>query len=87
MQPKNNFDIRILQERESLVHIVSVRKEKKTERMAARLTPTAKGLMNAISQKMGVSDGDVLEIVLRDYAERHGIKPVYWDDPAQVEES
>jgi hypothetical protein len=66
-----------------MTHIVSVRKEKKTERMAARLTVTAKGIMNAISQKMGVSDGDVLEIVLRDYAERNGIKPVYWDEQGQ----
>ncbi len=64
-----------------MTHIVSMRKEKKTERMAARRTVTAKGIMNAISQKMGVSDGDVLEIVLRDYAERNGIKPLYWESP------
>jgi hypothetical protein len=83
MQPKSKFDIHILQEFATMTHIVSVRKEKKTERMAARLTVTAKGIMNAISQKMGVSDGDVLEIVLRDYAERNGIKPVYWDEQGQ----
>lgn len=63
-----------------MIHIVNMRKELKTERMAARLTRTGKGIMNAIAQKMGVSDGDVLEIVLRDYAARYNIEPIYWDD-------
>jgi hypothetical protein len=52
-------------------------KEPKTGRMSARLTTTCRALMDGISAKLGISDAAVIEIAVREYAERHNVKPLY----------
>jgi hypothetical protein len=36
--------------------------------------------MDGISVKLGVSDAAVIEMAVREYAERHNIKPLYYEE-------
>jgi hypothetical protein len=51
-------------------------KEPKTGKTSARLTTTCRNLMDAIAIKLGVSDAAIIEMAIREYAERHGITPL-----------
>jgi hypothetical protein len=64
------------------MYALCVTKEPKTGKTSARLTTTGRALMDAISIKLGVSDAAVIEMTLREYAERHGIQPLY-TEPAK----
>jgi hypothetical protein len=66
------------------MYVAIVRKEKRVGRVGARVTRQCRGIINAIMQRYNFSEGDVMEMVYRDYAERHGIKPVYWDEAEEV---
>ena len=57
-----------------------VRKDKKEARVGARVTRYCRGVINALMQKYNMSEGEVMEFVFRDYAERHGTQPIYWDE-------
>jgi hypothetical protein len=65
----------------NLVYGVPVRKEKREGRVGARVTKRCRGIINAIMQRYNFSEGDVMELVFREYAENHKIEPVYWDAP------
>lgn len=59
---------------------LGMRRKAKTERVSARVTRHCRGLLNAVMQKLGISESNVLELAMREYAERHGIEPVYWGE-------
>lgn len=48
-------------------------KTSKTERMSIQLTPPAKRLLVALAVKTGVSQADVIEMAVREKAQREGV--------------
>ena len=60
-----------------------MRRTPKVARVSARVTAECRGLIDALMQKTGLGEGPVLEIVLRDYAERHSVEPLYWEKPSE----
>lgn len=63
-----------------------MQKEAKTGRMSARLTTTCRALMDGISAKLGISDAAIIEIAIREYAERHSVAPIYRSEPPKEQE-
>jgi hypothetical protein len=64
-----------------MVYVQAVsRRVPKTARVSARVTAECRGLVDALMQQTGLSEGSVLEIVFREYASRHGTQPIYWDE-------
>lgn len=45
----------------------------KSERVAARLTEEAKRLLETLSMRLGVSESSMIEMAIREYAERRGL--------------
>ena len=55
------------------MYIPDMKKIRKTERIAARLTPEAAWLIEALAKKKGIVRSGILEMAVRDYAEREGV--------------
>jgi len=49
------------------------RQTPKAARVAARLTDSGKSLLVATAEKLGVSESAIIEMAIREYAEKRGI--------------